>query len=229
MWVADASAALRELRAASRLAIFVGGTGLYFKALTHGLAAVPPTPQAVRDAVRLRLEREGIEVLHDELAARDPAMGAAWPSRPGPGRRALEVIDRDGALARRLAARWPRSAACRRIERLAVFLAPEREAVYARIDARFDRDDRAGRARRSEALAARRLDPVLPAMKAHGVPWLIRHLAGEVPLAAAVAAAQADTRHYAKRQFTWFRHQLGHWPQVAPAEAFSYLRSALAA
>jgi tRNA dimethylallyltransferase len=64
-------------------------------------------------------------------------------------------------------------------------------------------------------------------MKAHGVPWLIRHLAGEMPLAAAIAAAQADTRHYAKRQFTWFRHQLGHWPQVAPGEAFAYLKSAL--
>src|SRR6266481_4315263 len=67
--------------------------------------------------------------------------------------------------------------------------------------------------------AARRLDPLLPAMKAHGVPWLMRHLAGEISLAAAVTEAKKDTRHYAKRQFTWFRHQLADWPRVDPATA----------
>jgi len=73
------------------------------------------------------------------------------------------------------------------------------------------------------ALAARRLDPLLPAMKAHGVPWLIRHLAGDLSLAAAAAEAKKDTRHYAKRQFTWFRHQLVDWPCVDPAAACDLL------
>jgi tRNA dimethylallyltransferase len=78
-------------------------------------------------------------------------------------------------------------------------------------------------------LAARGLDPLLPAMKAHGVPWLIRHLRGELALAEATAQAQADTRHYAKRQFTWFRHQLSDWPIVEPDAAAAFVTRAMAA
>jgi tRNA dimethylallyltransferase len=76
------------------------------------------------------------------------------------------------------------------------------------------------------ALHARRLDPLLPAMKAHGVPWLIRHLEGEMTLAAAAEAGKRDTRHYAKRQFTWFRHQLADWPRVDPDAAFDIVMRA---
>ena len=97
-----------------------------------------------------------------------------------------------------------------------IFLAPDRAALYRRIDARFDAMLAAGALEEVRALAARRLDPLLPAMKAHGVPWLIRHLAGEMSLDAAAAEAKKDTRHYAKRQFTWFRHQLADWPRVEP-------------
>jgi tRNA dimethylallyltransferase len=93
MWLSDATETLDELRAAERLAIFVGGTGLYFKALTHGLAAVPATPQAVRDAVRLRLDANGVEALHDELAALDPVMGERLGKRDRARvSRALEVM-----------------------------------------------------------------------------------------------------------------------------------------
>jgi len=77
-------------------------------------------------------------------------------------------------------------------------------------------------------LANRGLDPLLPAMKAHGVPWMIRHLRGEMTLAEASTQAKADTRHYAKRQFTWFRHQLSDWPQVAPEAAAEFVLQALA-
>jgi tRNA dimethylallyltransferase len=77
-------------------------------------------------------------------------------------------------------------------------------------------------------LAARKLDPLLPAMKAHGVPWLIRHLGGEITLEKAAHHARLDTRHYAKRQFTWFRHQLGDWPRIAPEAALDALTRALA-
>src|SRR6185369_10747384 len=114
-----------------------GGTGLYFKALTQGLAAVPPTPQAVRDAVRLRLDTQGVETLHDELSLRDPVMGARLGRRDRARiSRALEVFIATG----RSLAEWqrdglppplpPEECAC-------VFLAPERDALYARIDARF--------------------------------------------------------------------------------------------
>ena len=71
-WVAEAAAVLADARARNRLPIFVGGSGLYFKALTRGLSAVPPIPPEVRDAVRARLERDGVEALHGELARRDP-------------------------------------------------------------------------------------------------------------------------------------------------------------
>jgi tRNA dimethylallyltransferase len=100
-----------------------------------------------------------------------------------------------------------------------IFLAPDRDVLYQRIDARFDAMLSVGALDEVRALAARRLDPLLPAMKAHGVPWLMRHLTGEISLAAAATEAKKDTRHYAKRQFTWFRHQLADWPRVDPATA----------
>ena len=100
-----------------------------------------------------------------------------------------------------------------------LFLDVARDELYRRIDARFDAMLAAGALDEVRALDARRLDPLLPAMKAHGVPWLRRHLAGEMPLAEAAAEGKKDTRHYAKRQATWFRHQLPDWPWIAPADA----------
>ena len=70
-----------------------------------------------------------------------------------------------------------------------------------------------------QALAARKLDVSLPAMKAHGVPWLIRHLGGEIALAEAIEGGKNDTRRYTKRQFTWVRHQLPDWTWIAPEGA----------
>jgi tRNA dimethylallyltransferase len=101
----------------------------------------------------------------------------------------------------------------------AIFLAPERAQVYAGIDARFSAMLEAGALDEVRALASRGLDPILPAMKAHGVPPLIRHLRGETSLEAAAAQARLDTRHYAKRQFTWFRHQLPEFAWVNPEDA----------
>jgi tRNA dimethylallyltransferase len=101
----------------------------------------------------------------------------------------------------------------------ALFLNPEREALYARIDARFEAMLKQGALDEVTRLAARNLDPLLPAMKAHGVQPLIRHLKGEITLAEAAVIGRADTRHYAKRQFTWFRHQLPEFEWVAPEAA----------
>ena len=105
----------------------------------------------------------------------------------------------------------------------ALFLEPDRDALYARIDARFDAMLKAGALEEVAALAARQLDPLLPAMKAHGVPALIRHLKGEITLEEAAAIGRADTRHYAKRQFTWFRHQLPEFEWVKPEAAGEWL------
>lgn len=227
LWLADATAVLDELRQENRLAIVVGGTGLYFKALTQGLAAVPPTPASVREAVRTRLDAQGVEALHAELQRRDPAMAERLKPRDRARiSRALEVIIATG----RSLSEWQGEGLPPPLPQehhVAVFLAPERETLYQKIDARFDAMIEQGALAEVEMLAARRLDPILPAMKAHGVPWLIRHLAGEIPLSAAKTAAQADTRHYAKRQFTWFRHQLGHWPQVAPEQSLAHVMGAL--
>jgi len=217
-WVADAARVLAEARAQNRLPIFAGGSGLYFKALTRGLSAVPPIPPDVRESVRARLDRDGVETLHAELARRDGISAERLKPRDRTRvARALEVVEATG----RSLTDWHREGLPPVLppgEFTALFLSPEREALYARIDARFDAMMKAGALEEVERLAARNLDPLLPAMKAHGVPALIRYLAGELTLEEAAAIGRADTRHYAKRQFTWFRHQLPEFEWV-PAEA----------
>ena len=218
-WVADAAKTLGEARVQSRLPIFVGGSGLYFKALTRGLSAVPPIPTDIRNSVRARLERDGVEALHAELARRDPVSAERLKPRDRSRiARALEVVEATG----RSLTDWHREGLPPLLpsgEFTALFLSPERDALYARIDARFDAMLKAGAPEEVERLAARKLDPLLPAMKAHGVPALIRHLNGEIRLEEAATIGRADTRHYAKRQFTWFRHQLPEFEWVTPEAA----------
>jgi tRNA dimethylallyltransferase len=226
-WVADAATVLAEARAQKKLPIFVGGSGLYFKALTRGLSAVPPIPLAIREGVRARLERDGIEALHAELGKRDPASaGRLKPRDRTRIARALEVVEATG----RSLIDWHRDGLPPLLPPgtfNALFLEPDRGALYARIDARFDAMLNAGALEEVAALAARRLDPLLPAMKAHGVPALIRHLAGEITLEEAATIGRADTRHYAKRQFTWFRHQLPEFEWVKPEQARAWLSKAV--
>src|SRR5882757_1539489 len=218
-WVADAAKALAEARAQNRLPIFVGGSGLYFKALTRGLSAVPPIPPEVRVDVRTRLARDGVEALHATLMQRDPASAERLKPRDRIRiARALEVVEATG----RSLTDWHRDGLpplLRPGQFTGVFLELERDELYARIDARFDAMLKAGALDEVAALASRKLDPLLPAMKAHGVPALIRHLNGELTLEQAAIIGRADTRHYAKRQFTWFRHQLPEFEWVRPDEA----------
>ena len=108
-----------------------------------------------------------------------------------------------------------------------MFLAPERDALRWRIDARFRAMVEEGALTEVEALARRRLDPMLPVMRAHGVPGFLAHLRGETSLDDAVRKGQSDTRAYAKRQFTWFRHQLGDFAWVAPERGFETITAAL--
>ena len=226
-WVADAGTMLAEARAQNRLAVLVGGTGLYFKALTRGLSAVPPIPPEIRDDVRARLERDGVEALHAQLAHRDPTSAQRLKPRDRTRiARALEVVEATG----RSLTDWHREGLPALLppgQFRALFLAPEREALYARIDARFDAMLGAGALEEVAALAARKLDLLLPAMKAHGVPALIRRVQGEITLEEAATIGRADTRHYAKRQFTWFRHQLPEFEWVKPEEARGWLEKTL--
>lgn len=227
-WLADANAALAAARAAEHIPIFAGGTGLYFKALTQGLAAIPPIPAAIRARIRERIDALGAPALHAELGRRDPAAGMRLsPSDRVRIARALEVLEATGQSI----TAWhgcglpPLIAPARALK---IFLSPERSELYRRIDARFDAMMQAGALEEARSLAARRLDPLLPAMKAHGVPWLMRHLSGELPLAAAVEAAKKDTRRYAKRQHTWFRHQLPDFEWAPPERALAHARARLA-
>ena len=226
-WVTDAAKALAEARAQNKLPIFVGGSGLYFRALTRGLSAIPPIPAGIREGVRARLERDGVEALHAELARHDPVSAERLKPRDRTRiARALEVIEATG----RALPDWHREGLPPLLpsgEFSALFLAPAREALYARIDARFDAMLAAGAIDEVAALAERKLDPLLPAMKAHGVPVLIRHIHGEVTREAAAEFGRTETRQYAKRQFTWFRHQLPEFEWVAPEAARGWLNEFL--
>ena len=106
-----------------------------------------------------------------------------------------------------------------------IFLTPEREQLKRRIEMRFDAMLKTGALEEVSALAARNLPTHLPAMKAHGVPWLIRHLRGEIALEEAAAGAVMDTRRYAKRQVTWFRNQMPGWIWAKPDEAQAMIES----
>lgn len=227
-WVADAAKVLSEARAQNRLPIFIGGSGLYFKALTRGLSAVPPIPTEVRERIRARLEQNGVEALHTELAQRDPLSAERLKPRDRTRiARALEVIEATG----RALPDWHREGLPPLLppgEFSALFLAPERDQLYARIDARFGVMLTSGAIEEVDALAKRQLDPLLPAMKAHGVPALIRHLRGEITLTEAAEIGRADTRHYAKRQFTWFRHQLPEFEWVPPEAAREWVSAKVA-
>ena len=218
-WCTEFEAVLAEARGEGRAAVIVGGTGLYFSALTRGLAAVPPIPAQIRDDVRGRLAKEGVAALHAELARQDPA--AAAHLRPGDRARVTRALEVVLATGRSLLL-WHEDNMPARLDpaRAAkIFLMPERDALLSRIDSRFDAMMAAGALDEVRTLAARHLDPSLPAMKAHGVPWLIRHLDGAITLAVAVEGAKRDTRQYTKRQATWFRNQLPDFAWVEPPHA----------
>ena len=227
-WLADVGPVIDEARAAGRVPILVGGTGLYFKALTRGLSNVPPVPAEIRATVRARLDAEGPAALHAELARRDPASAALKPGDRTRIARAMEVLEATG----RPLSQWhdeglpPLLDGAKAVK---VFLVPERPDLRRRIDARFDGMLAAGALDEARALASRRLDPLLPAMKAHGVPWLIRHLNGEILLQEAAEGGKNDTRRYTKRQFTWVRHQLPDWTWMAPEGARDGLLRAFSA
>jgi tRNA dimethylallyltransferase len=196
---------IAAITAAGRLPIVVGGTGLYIRALEKGLAPVPEIPEELRrEAAELHLVLGGT-AFRERLEQLDPC--GALRLAPGDRQRlvrAYEVVRATGAPL----ATWqrrPHSPSPYRF--IMIVLAPPRDRLYAVCDTRFARMMAAGALAEAAALAARDLDPDLPAMKAVGLPELLRHLRGELALADAIAAAQRATRQYAKRQMTWFRHQ----------------------
>jgi tRNA dimethylallyltransferase len=218
-YLQDAEACLRDLKTRNLLPIFVGGTGLYFKALTQGLSSIPKVPEAIRAKVRAKAEGQEVAALHAELARCDPAMAARLrPSDPQRILRALEVF---AATGQSLASfqRLREAPLLDADQCLAVFLAPDRAALHKVIDQRFDQMLAEGGLAEVAALRERHLDPALPVMRAHGVPHLLAHLEGSIDLAEAAKLGKRDTRHYAKRQFTFARHQLPNFRWLAPETA----------
>jgi len=201
---------LDELAAEGRPALLVGGTGLYFNALTKGLADIPPVPVDIRDAVQAEFDAEGEAVFRRRLAEVDPAAEAAiFPADRQRLVRALSVHRASGrALSDWKADTRPLLAPA---SYDALVVEPERERLYASCDARVDVMMAQGALDEVRALVARGLPPELPAMKAVGVRELADHLAGDLSLDDAVAAVKQSTRNYAKRQLTWFRNQQRDW------------------
>lgn len=224
----DLAKLLEDLRGQGSLPILVGGTGLYFKAVTEGFSAMPAVPESVRSAFRNHAEGLDTAALHAELAACDPLM--AERLRPTDRMRIMRALEIFRATGRSLASfqgeREPGPLGEGGLLRL--FIYPEREAVRQQIDRRFETMIAAGALDEVARLKARGLDPLLPIMRAHGVPGLIAHLDGEITLEEAIQRGQADTRAYAKRQVTWFRHQMAGWRAVAPAEALAVASEELA-
>ncbi|MFD0935500.1 tRNA (adenosine(37)-N6)-dimethylallyltransferase MiaA [Methylobacterium trifolii] len=215
----DATALLRDLD--GRLPVFVGGTGLYFRALEEGFSELPAVPDAVRAEIRARAEGVPTGALHAQLAACDP--GGAEALRPSDRMRVMRAMEVFTATGRPIAAfqgnRIPGPLAGQTLRK--IFLAPDRDLLRRHIDARFRDMLAAGALDEIAQLRERRLDPMLPVMRAHGVPGLIAHLDGTLSLEEAILRGQTDTRRYAKRQFTWFRHQMGaDWRWIDPAAGF---------
>ncbi len=223
-WLELVQTEIATARQAGQPAIIVGGTGLYFQALTEGMAEIPDIPEPTRQAARAKLSELGPAGLHAALAVLDPVM--ALRLKPTDSQRlvrAYEVIQGTGVSL----ASWQQRPA------ITPILPPPwhgfvlnwpREQLYRRCDERLAAMLDHGAMEEISALAAMNLDPGLPAMKALGVPELIRCIHGEIGHAQALAAAQQATRRYAKRQMTWFRNKMCSWIAINSQDSERFLK-----
>ena len=223
-WAAMADKAIAAAKARGRCAIIVGGTGLYFRALTDGLSEIPAAPTESREAAQRRHAELGAEKFREEVIRFDPAMARLAIGDRQRLIRAWEVHHATGeALSSFQAA--PRQPVAPRV-RARVVLSPDREALYQQCEARFNAMLEAGGLDEAARLAARGLSDALPVMKALGVRELLEHLNGALTFDEAVALAKRNTRRFAKRQMTWFRGQTPDWPRAeTPDDAFNWMRS----
>ncbi|MDR9772556.1 tRNA (adenosine(37)-N6)-dimethylallyltransferase MiaA [Rhizobium hidalgonense] len=215
-WLRDVSALLPTLRAAGQLPVFVGGTGLYFKALTGGLSDMPEIPEALREELRTRLLEERPEGLHAELAEADPAMAASLNRQDGQRIvRALEVVKATG---RSIADFQGRSGpvVIDGAEARKIVVLPDRAVLHQRINGRFEQMLQQGAEDEVRALLALDLPATAPVMKAIGVSQIAAMLNGGITRDEVLEKGAAATRQYAKRQMTWFRNQMDDsWERLA--------------
>jgi tRNA dimethylallyltransferase len=211
----DAAAVLSDMRGAGRTPVFTGGTGLYFSALTEGLADIPSVPASVRDAARRKLADIGVGALHAELAARDPDTASRLrPSDPQRVLRAWEVLEATGLPLSHWQAQMGKPVlGGLRIVKFVLDL--PRSELRERIETRFG--SMLAQGARDEARALAGLDPALPAARILGLRELEAVASGQMEEAEAVRLAVTATRQFAKRQLTWFRNRMGDWIWV-PAQ-----------
>ena len=212
-WSRAALAILAELRAENRPAILVGGTGLYFTALTRGLADIPPVASAVRDQVEADFLVQGEALFRTRLAEIDPA--AAQAIEAGDRQRLVRAMSVHAATGRPLTAWKSQTQPLLAPESwTGLVIEPDRQVLYADCDRRADLMVENGALDEVRRLVARDLSPALPAMKAVGVRELAACVSGALDREAAVAALKQATRNYAKRQLTWFRNQCRDWSRI---------------
>jgi tRNA dimethylallyltransferase len=217
-WLRAVAPLLADIRARGKLPVFVGGTGLYFKALTGGLSDMPEVPAAIRSKWRSRLAEDGPWALHAELGTRDPNL--ADQLGPSDGQRLVRALEVMEATGRSLASFQTGSGQglvdAKRARKLIV--APDRAVLHDRINRRFSAMFDAGAIEEVEALQALGLTRDMPVMKAIGVPQIAALLRGELTREQVVSQASAATRQYAKRQMTWFRNQMDEsWVRLDPS------------
>ena len=216
-WAHMAADCIHDILGRGETAIVTGGTGLYFKSLEEGLSPIPETPPGVRLAAKARREAIGPAAFRDEVIARDPAM-ARLPE--GDAQRLLRAWEVREATGKTLSSfqTLPRTPLIDGPVKKAVIL-PEREALYAQCDSRAASMFATGAIEEVRMLCERGLDPSLPIMKALGVQEITGLLREELGRDEALALLQQNTRRFAKRQTTWFRHQARDWPQYETAQA----------
>jgi tRNA dimethylallyltransferase len=226
-WLRAALEVLGEIAARGRPAVVVGGTGLYFRALTQGLAEIPQVPAEVRREAQADYDMMGELSFRVRLGAHDPA--AAIRIALGDRQRLVRAWEVFAATDTPLTD-WQQTGtpALAPDAWRAVALEPPREALYARCDARLEGMISAGVLDEVRALEARNLDPALPALKAVGLREFAAHLRGETSLKDALAAAQRETRRYAKRQSTWMRGRMADWPRLTEIDPEGQWRQFLA-
>ncbi|MFC3164409.1 tRNA (adenosine(37)-N6)-dimethylallyltransferase MiaA [Ciceribacter thiooxidans] len=214
-WLREVSELLARLKVEGTPPVIVGGTGLYFKALTGGLSDMPQIPAEIRENLRNRLAEEGPVALHALLERNDPATAARLNLQDGQRiLRALEVIETTGrSISEFQGKAGPVIVDPARARKLIVL--PERDVLYSRIDRRFSTMLESGAVEEVEALLALDLPPEMPVMKAIGVSQIAAMLKGEMSREDVIEKASAATRQYAKRQMTWFRNQMDEsWERI---------------
>ena len=212
-WQAAALSEIDAARAAGQRPIIVGGTGLYFKSLTTGLADIPDIPDSIRDGLRDRLNSDGLTALYGELERVDAALAARLP--PTDTQRILRGLEVFEATEKPLSVWQAHPQDPPLSDYLGLLLMPEREWLYARCNQRFEAMLEAGALSEVERVWALNLPPDTTALKALGVADLMALLEGKIDRDTAIAQAQQATRRYAKRQMTWFRNQMSDWPRFS--------------